>query len=383
MAHWDTRDPFAAACDKRGVLNATVDGEHIPLLLGYHDIRKAADDVRQFSSNAPFRVPIPAETDVRSVRQLPIETDPPEHTDYRALLKPMFSVGRRAEMAPRIDALVRSMLDAVVGAGDVEMVSAFALPLQSRALAVLLKLPDADADEWIRWGRHVFRGAQGQCAEKGGVLERYLHRRLEQATAQTEGDDFFHMLTRATIHGRPLRRDEQLGFANLVFAGGRDTVISAVSLAMAHLATHPQDRQRLRATPRLINTAVEEMVRIATPLSVIGRVCPVGASVHGVDVSAGARVGLCWASANRDPVVFEAPEHLKIDRKQNPHLGFGWGPHACLGAAHTRLLLRTLIRLVCETVGTMTRRDSTPLLESWEGLSRQVGYEALHVQLGA
>ncbi|NIP95555.1 MAG: cytochrome P450, partial [Akkermansiaceae bacterium] len=79
-----------------------------------------------------------------------------------------------------------------------------------------------------------------------------------------------------------------------------------------------------------------------SPLTHIGRVCPVDTEVHGVAVQAGHRVSLCWASANRDESVFEAPEEVRLDRKPNPHLTFGAGPHLCLGAAHMRLIMRLL-----------------------------------------
>ena len=352
------------------------------MILRHKDVRGAASDFRTYSSDAPFRVPIPSEERVRKVRQLPIEVDPPEHTDYKAIVQPFFSVSKRPEMVEKIGALIGGMLDEVVDAGPVEIVNEFALPLQSRALTVLLRMPMEAADEWIGWGLHVFSGSEGHSEEKGNVLDRYLHRQFDRAES-APGNDFFSALTKADFRGRPLTRDEMAGFANLVFAGGRDTVIATVSLTLAHFATRPGDLVRIRDKPLLLRNCVEEIVRVASPLTMIARVCPRATNVHGVAVPADHRVALCWASANRDESVFEAPEKLIIDRKPNPHVGFGAGPHVCLGASYARLILRTLIKQIGRKVGSMDVTDSAPRYEAWPAYRRQTSYDSLRIRFGS
>ena len=382
MTDWDASDPFAEARRRSGVLEGDFLGEKIALILRYNDVREAASDFRTYSSDAPFRVPIPPEDRVRRVRQLPIEVDPPEHTEYKAIVQPFFSVSQRPEMEKQVGALIARMLDDVIDAGPTEIIREFALPLQSRALAVLLRMPMEAADEWIGWGLHVFIGTEGHSEEKGGVLDRYLHRQFDRAEA-SPGDDFFSALTRATFRGRPLTRDEMVGFANLVFAGGRDTVIATVSLTLAHFATHPEDLAKLRGKPFLLRNCVEEIVRVASPLTMIARVCPNVTNVHGMHVPANHRVALCWASANRDETVFESPERLIIDRKPNPHVAFGAGPHICLGASHARLILRTLISQVSQKVGSMEMLDDEPRYETWPAYRRQTSYESLRIRFGS
>lgn len=380
MSHRDLTDPFRAARERDGVLESDFLGENVPMILRYRDLQAAARDTAIFSSDAPFRVPVPAEDAVRPVRQLPIETDPPDHTDYRAIVQPFFSRPRTPEMAEEMAPLVAAMLDAVIDQGSTEMIYDFALPLQSRALTLLLRMPEAAAEEWIGWGRHVFHGDDQPSDVKGGILHEYLQREFDRAE-RNPGDDFFSALTRATFRGRPLSRDEMTGFANLAFAGGRDTVINMVSFTLVHLAEHPEDFQRLRGDERLVRSAIEEFVRIGAPLTFIGRVCPHGTSVHGAEVPPDHRVGLCWASANRDAEVFEAPDELRIDRKPNRHLGFGWGAHTCLGAFHARLVLRTLITQLCERVAKLEIHAAEPIYEEWPAYRRQNGYESLHMSL--
>ena len=381
MSHQDRHDPFRAAREATGVLESDFVGENVPMILRYGDIQEAARDVDTFSSDAPFRVPVPAEDAVRSVRQLPIETDPPEHTDYRAIVQPFFSRPRTPEMAAEMEPLVAAALDAVLDAGPVETVYDFALPLQSRALTVLLRMPLKAAEEWIGWGRHVFHGEDLPSEEKGGVLHAYLERELDRADA-SPGEDFFSALVKAEFRGRGLTRDEMIGFANLAFAGGRDTVINLVTFTLVHFAEHPEDFERLRAADeRLIRSAIEEFVRVASPLTFIGRVCPHGAEVNGVTVNPDHRVGLCWASANRDESVFEAADEVRIDRKPNRHLGFGWGAHTCLGAFHARLVLRTLISQLCRRAARFEIHGSTPAWEDWPAYRRHNGYEALTMSI--
>lgn len=379
---WDASDPFADARRRSGVLEGDFLGERIALILRYNDVREAASDFRAYSSDAPFRVPIPTEERVRKVRQLPIETDPPEHTDYKAIVQPFFSVSKRPEMERQIGALIGEMLDDAIGAGPVEIINDFALPLQSRALAVLLRMPMTAADEWIDWGLHVFIGPEGHDNEKGNVLDRYLNREFDRAEVNP-GDDFFGALTKATFRDRPLTRDEKVGFANLVFAGGRDTVIATVSLTLAHFTMHPEDLVRLRGNPLLLRNCVEEIVRVASPLTMMARVCPRDTNVHGAHVPEDHRVAICWASANRDESVFESPEELIIDRKPNPHVAFGAGPHHCLGASYARLILRTLIGQVSRKVGSMEVIDSEPRYEAWPAYRRQTGYESLRIRFGS
>ena len=174
-----------------------------------------------------------------------------------------------------------------------------------------------------------------------------------------------------------------MGFANLTFAGGRDTVIHTISSVLGHLGQHPEALEFLRQDPGRIIHACEEFFRIITPLTHIGRVCPVETNVHGVTVQPGGRVSLCWASANQDEAAFAAPGEVRLDRKPNPHLAFGFGAHLCLGAAHARLLLRTLLQKCLERVARITVLDAKARVEDEARYQRVVGYESLTVKLTA
>ena len=260
------------------------------------------------------------------------------------------------------------------------MVREFALPLQSRALTYLLNVPEAEADTWISWGTHVFRDG-GSGEPEGGVAGKLPATCSSTAPQGKPGADFFSALTRATFRGRALTREEMMGFANLTFAGGRDTIIHTVSSVIAHFGRHPEALDFLRHDPARIVHAGEEFFRVITPLTHIGRVCPVETDVHGVRVKPGGRVSLCWASANQDEAAFDEPAEVRLDRKPNPHVAFGMGAHLCLGAPHARLLLRTLLERFTARVAGVAVLDARERVEVEERYERVVGFEALTVRL--
>src|ERR1043165_6325879 len=133
-------DPFREARSKAPILKCNFGGEDVPMILRHEDMRKAAKDWTTFSSNAPFRVPIPSEEDVRSMRQLPVETDPPDHTDYRKIVDPFFQRAKDPGMIAQVEGLVGELLTNAMARPSIEIVREFALPLQSRALTYLLNV---------------------------------------------------------------------------------------------------------------------------------------------------------------------------------------------------------------------------------------------------
>jgi cytochrome P450 len=372
-------DPFREPRKTAPVFQCEFQGELLPMILRHEDVRRAAKDWATFSSDAPFRVPIPSEEDVRSMRQLPVETNPPDHTEYRAIVEPFFRRPKDPAMVAQVEALFDRFITDALARESIEVVREFALPLQSRSLAYMLNVPEEEAETWISWGTHVFRdGGDGQ--KKGAALETYLQTRLDRAAA-SPGEDFFSALTQATFRGRPLTREEMMGFANLTFAGGRDTIIHTISSVLAYLGENPEAFEFLRQDPARIVHASEEFFRAISPLTHVARVCPVTTDVHGVTVPPQGRISLCWASANRDESVFETPDEIRLDRKPNPHLAFGFGTHLCLGAPHARLLLRTLLQQCTRRVASITVLDARERVEDEARYQRVMGYESFVVKL--
>ena len=211
-------------------------------------------------------------------------------------------------------------------------------------------------------------------------MEEYTAEQFAKAE-QDPGEDFFSFLNQAEFRGRKLSFQEKQGIANVTFAGGKDTIINVVSSILVYLSENPQALAFLREDEKRVIPACEEFVRFVSPLTAIARTCPHAAKVAGHQVPAGSRIGLCWPSANRDDSVFNKPGEVMLDRSPNPHIGFGFGPHNCLGAPHARAVIRSLLKGLCKLVQKIELISVEPRMECEESYSRQVGYDSARVCL--
>ncbi len=358
-----------------------VDGTDLEfeMLVGYDEVKSAARDWRRFTSDTPGRVPIPQESDARSVRQLPLETDPQSHTKYRALIADTFSRSSVRRLEPAIRAVVSSVIDAAVADGEVEVLDGLAMPIVMGSLAMTLGRPPEDAEEWASWGRVVFDTDKHGNKSPSSGLEQYLSRVIDESRAEP-GSDFFGLLASAHVDGVPLDKEEMLGFGNLVLVGGRGTLIDALTSAIWYLGSEPGDRAKLAAEPSLIPTAVEEFLRYFSPLAHIGRTATTDVDFGTTTAREGTLVSLGFSFANRDPKTFDHPGSCIIDRKPNRHVAFGHGPHTCIGAHLARLEMRVVLE-------ELLRRAPTYRIEPSPGLrfltlgfaSIPVGLTSLHL----
>lgn len=374
-------DPFEKVRTTIGHSEIDDQDDPVTMLLRHKDVRKSAHNYKSFSSEAiPGRIVVPSEVNIRQTRQIPFEVDPPRHGEYRAVLEPWF----RRPLAPEYEESLRKQIDAMIdntlAESTVEVVDQLSLPLQSRALTLLLNTPYAEAETWISWGTHVFR-SEGEAldADKANVLYDYIDEQIDQAI-ENPGEDLYSVLLASEFQGRKMTREEVKGVMVLTFAGGRDTVINAVTNSIAYLAEHPEALIRFRKEPEIIGKAVEEFIRYFSPLTQMGRVVTEDIQVCEHAAKADSRISLCWASANRDEKVFEKPNEIIIDRKMNPHVGFGFSHHNCLGATHARQIVKILLHTLAEKVGSMEILSYKENMEEWGEFRRKVGYDHIKVK---
>lgn len=373
-------DPFAAVRNEVGV--SPIDDQNDPVLmvLGLKEVRKCAHNWKTYQSGAePGRIVVPSEVNIRSTRQIPFEVDPPEHKSYRDLLDPWFKRPLDEGYQAELNQIISSLLDEVIASGNVEVVSEFALKLQSRALTLLLNTPMSESQTWIDWGTHVFRSEDSALdADKANILYDYIDEQIDLA-ADNPSDNLYSVLLNSKVNGQYMTKEEVKGVMILTFAGGRDTVINAVTNTIAYLADHPEALVRFKNEPEIIGKAVEEFIRYFSPLTHMGRVATEDAQVCEHAVKQDSRISLCWASANRDERVFENPNEVVLDRKINPHVGFGFGTHNCLGATHARQILQVLLSNLTAKVTKITIQDGKDNIETWGEFNRKVGFDALNV----
>jgi cytochrome P450 len=314
------------------------------VLTRYADVRHGLLDWETFSSGVPGTTSIPTSVR-RDFPEIPLEVDPPEHTRYRAIVAPWFSRARVATLEPDIRRITTELIDAFIDDQECDLVQQLALPLVARVLAVFLRMPEAEAHQWMLWLTDIFHGrleepARADRASKD--LIRYLQDVVDDRRRHP-GDDFFSLLVTAQFDGRPLTDIEIRGYAVVTMTAGQETTVSGIGNSLWYLAEHPEDKVRLKADPSMMPHAIEEFLRFMSPIQLLGRNATRDTTLHDETIQKGDVVAMCYGAANRDEDVFEDADRCLIDRHPNRHLAFGSGPHACLGAHLARLELQVVL----------------------------------------
>lgn len=375
-------DPFRQAREQRGLGEMNDQGDPLLMILRHRELRKCAHQFQTFSSETePGRIVVPSEVNIRDMRQIPFELDPPRHTAYRSVLEAWFKRPLATEYQTQLRSIIQQLIGKISAGSPCEVVHDFALPLQSQALTLLLNVPFAEAETWVSWGTHVFRSENNPLdADKASVLYDYIDTQIKKASEQP-GEDIYSVLLDTEVNGYKMSKEEVKGVLVLTFAGGRDTIINAVTNSIAYFANHPSALEQLRQQPEIIPRAVEELIRYFSPLTQMGRVATKDTQVCEHAVKADSRISLCWASANRDASVFENPDEVILDRSVNPHVAFGFSHHKCLGATHTRTLMKLLLHHLIEKVQSIEILEAQEKIEHWGEFDRKVGYEQLKVKM--
>ena len=321
--------------------------EPMTVILGYRELRDAARDWRTFSSDAPGQIPIPHETDVRTYTQLPLESDPPAHTRYRAMVAPALERARVEASAADVRAFASRTIAASIERGRAEIVEGWAVPIFTRAIALVLGRPQ-DEERWRSWGKMVYT-AEGANPDLDAYLDEVVHE-----IGQRPGQDAFGRLAGERIDGRPLSPDELRGLVALVLAAGRDTTVDAVAGALLHLGRNPPVWGRLVEDPHVLGTAVDELLRYVTPLPQIGRRVTRDTTIDGVAIAEGSWVSLGFRFANHDPTAFPEPSRCVVDRSPNRHMSFGHGPHTCVGMHVAHLVIDAVLQALRDRAPSLT-----------------------------
>jgi cytochrome P450 len=322
-------------------------------LTTYADVVAASTAPHTFSSSAGVVIPL----NPLAGRRLPMHYDPPEHTAYRRVLNPAFRPERVAALESTVEGLARDLLAPALAAGPaepVDLVTGYASPLASHALAAFVGMP---AEFGARLEAHSLRFERAQDAgdvatieAANGVLYGYAREVLD--ARRDEADGLVGALRAAVVDGQPLSDEAIVGSIRQVFIAGHIAVAAALGSAIGHLAQDPALQDQLRREPGLIPDAVEELLRLHTPNQGFARTATRDVEVGGRTIHAGEQVALVYTAANRDPAAFPEPDRFSLDRRPNRHLAFGHGVHKCVGIDLARLELRAgLAELLAATSG--------------------------------
>lgn len=271
--------------------------------------------------------------------------DPPDHTRLRQLLIKTFTPSRVKHLRPRIEELVRHLLDGLEDRADFDFISEFAFPLPAQVIMSMMGIPFADMADLKHWSDMMqpFIGNASASPDKyeragrGAVAMADYFRGLVADRAKNPGDDLISLLRALRDEDDKLTEDEVIGTCMLFLFGGHETTTNLIGNGMRALLQNPDQLALLQRDPGLIKSAVEEFLRFDGPTGGVVRVVKVTHDWHGKTMHKGERVYAMVNAANHDASVFERPEILDIRRSPNPHLTFNHGIHFCLGAPLARL----------------------------------------------
>jgi cytochrome P450 len=280
--------------------------------------------------------------------------DDPRHKAIRRLVTPAFSPRELARLEPDLRARSRSILEAAGEKGECDFLREVAAELPMQATASLMGVPMSDRHDLMAWsnatldhsGREL--GESTDRALEAAVAMAAYGSELMRSKRETKTDDVLGMVARGLIEDadgslEPVSEQEQLMFFSLLSTAGSETTRNTIALGIAALVEHPDQMRLLRENPGLAASATEEILRWTSTTLYNRRTATRDVELGTAHITAGDKVTVWWASANRDESTFSEPFDFDLRREPNPHLAFGYRGHFCLGAALARLEIRIVL----------------------------------------
>lgn len=307
------------------------------------------------------------EADALEARRSILEHDPPEHTRLRRVVSKAFTPRHLLNYEDRTREIVAGLLDEAARRGGGDWVELVAAPLPIQVIIAILGVPAEDADYMVELSNHLVEGTTSEQSIPpdaygnttplhllafGSPAAHGLHEygsALGEQRRKEPTDDVVSRLVHAEIDGDRLTPAEFRNFFQVLVFGGNETTRTAITHGTVAFAEHPEQWQRLIDDPSLIDAAVEEIIRWASPILHMRRTAAVDTVLAGTEIKAGDKVVMWYPSANRDEAVFDDPDSFDVGRSPNEQIAFGGGGHHfCLGASLARLELRVLLEAMVE-----------------------------------
>jgi cytochrome P450 family 142 subfamily A polypeptide 1 len=340
----------------------------------FADISTVSKDQRRFTSAEGVRPGLPIKLGL-------IDEAEPRHGQLRGLINKGFTPRMVRKLEVVFRQITTESIDAVAERGECDFVESIAVPLPLLLIAEMIGIRREDRDRFHHWSDAMI-AAEGRLGD-AEVLQAATASFIEYANYAREiiedrrlnpRDDLVSVLTRAKDDGvllqldgesfdePDLTNDELIKLMVLLLVAGNETTRNAPSGGMQLLIENPEERAKLIADPSLLPSAVEEIVRMASPVHSFARTVTETTELGGRRLEAGQQVLMIYPSANRDEDVYDEPDRFRVER--NPHhLGFGIGSHFCLGANLARMELRVAFEELLRRLPDMEYSDGGPVLE--------------------
>jgi cytochrome P450 len=317
-------------------------------------------------------------------------SDPPQHTRKRKITHEILKPGRLPQYEQMITTIVDEIVDGFVMRGECEFVRDFAETLPARVMWGILALPEADRDKALKWRKFEgfgFRWAPPEMQAESADIVREVAEYMRAAVLdryENPGDDNLSEWIRAhaASNGGVLDEANVVTDATTLIFGGLATSSNMFANVMYLLLQFPEQLAAVRADHERIPHAIEEALRVESPVQQTPRICLRDTELGGVTIPAGAPVLLAWGSANRDEDVFAASDAFDIDRPElRKHIAFGHGAHFCLGAQLARLEGRIGFERLFDRVGDIRIAPGSPEIVNKDSVQNRCP-SALHLQFG-
>jgi cytochrome P450 len=329
--------------DKTGFLLVTRYADVYPLL---RDRRLSSDQVGAFMA----RLPEEQQAALAPLRDILTNrvtfTDNPVHHRIRGLMQLAFTPRHVEKMRPVIEAEVNGLIDRVQSAGRMDLVADLADPLPSHVICEMLGLPPGDRARFKGWTDDIYAflglspvplADRAATAVRSAMQIKAYLAGLFAEIRRNPQDDLLSALVAAEQQGDRLSDTELYSNVVSLINASHETTTNLIANTILTLLRNPDQWQRLRDDPRLIDGVVEEGLRYESPIQMLARIAVEDVPVGGATVARGERVALVIGSANRDPALCPDPDRFDATRGETKHVAFGGGPHFCLGAALGRL----------------------------------------------
>jgi hypothetical protein len=266
---------------------------------------------------------------------------------------------------PMTKDLCNRLIDGFIANGLADAAADYAQQIPVRVIAHILGVPESMSNSFTGWVRDVLEFAYDEERRRRGLVGviQFFQKAIVERK-ENPGDDLISELLQTEIDGEPIDEGVILGMCGLLLIAGVDTTWSSIGSSLWHLASHPKDRDRLINEPDLMPTAIEELLRAYSPVTMARRL---GEDVeyNGCPMKKDERILMNFPGANRDPAVFENPDEVILDRQLNRHVAFGAGIHRCAGSNLARMELRVAIETWLERIPDFEIADESKV--TWAG----------------
>jgi len=308
------------------------------------DLAQVSHDWQHHSSEWGITLHEQPEESLEQQRMMMLMMDPPKHTKLRLLVNKGFTPRMIGRLHDSVRAIAREIIDNVASRGECDFVVDVAAELPLRVIAEMMGVPQDERHKVFDWSNRLIGSEDPEYAVSPedameAAMEMFVYaNELAAKKRENPGDDIISVLLNAEVEGERLTDIEFDLFFQLLAVAGNETTRNLISHGMLALLENPDQMARLAADPTLLPSAVDEMLRYASPVMYMRRTARTDTEVRGQTIKAGDKVALWYIAANHDPEVFPDPHRFDITRNPTEHEAFGGGgPHFCLGTHLAKL----------------------------------------------